>query len=70
MPLGEDDRLNESSDPPNGHGALFAVLGSRRILYDVMRIIENCDCLSEADVMFMLVGLVFGWIPLKVHTLS
>jgi hypothetical protein len=35
-----------------------------------MRIIENCDCLSEADVMFMLVGLVIDWIPLKVHTLS
>jgi hypothetical protein len=46
------------------------MLGSSRILHDVMRIIENSDCLSEADVVFMLVGLIFGWIPLKVHILS
>jgi hypothetical protein len=68
--IGEDDRYNEGADPPDGHPARFAELGTSRVLNDVLRIIENCDRVGEADVVLLLIRLIFGRVPLerKLHT--
>jgi hypothetical protein len=48
------------------------MLGSSHILHDMLRIVEDHDCVSEADVVLVLVGFIFGRISLEreFHSLS